>query len=157
MTEDPALTRIRSKVEAATARNAQRLGERAAQVRDEAAALVGEHPFAAVASGIAFGLLIGALIPKRKASAKAGALAGIVAEAALDLARKSWESASDIGRAGQHGIEHLGGRVSDGTAGLRREIGRVAENAADNLRSAGKQASQQAKSVTEKIGTHLRH
>ncbi|OCC24732.1 hypothetical protein MB02_04440 [Croceicoccus estronivorus] len=157
MTDDPQLKDIKQRVEAAETRNSQRLADRAAQAKNRVATFIGEHPVASIASGIAVGTLIGTLIPKRRASVKMGALAALVAEAGAEIAQRSWQSARNTGRAGQKSLEHLGDRVSDSTIGLREEIERFAEEAIENVRSAGKQASQQAKSVTGKIGSHLRH
>lgn len=165
MNDDAKLEQIRHRVDEASARNARRIADRASEARDGAVAFVSEHPIAAVAGGIAVGALAAALLPKRskrekaaaKAAAKPAAWIGIVAQAGLAIAERSLKSARKAQRAGQRNLEHLGDRVSDGTAGLRKGIGRFAEEAADNVRSAGQQASQQAKSVTEKIGSRLRH
>ena len=165
MTDDTKLHDIQQRVEQASARNARRLSAKASEARDNVSAFVGEHPFTAVAGGIAMGVLIGAILPKRRANAevksktkaKVHPWVGLAAEAALAIVQRSWDSAQTAGRAGQRSLEDLGDRVSDGTAGLRKGIGRFAEEAAQNVRSASQQASQQAKSVTDKIGSHLRH
>lgn len=157
MNDDPRLQQIQQRVETAMARNARRLSDRAGKARTDAAAFVGENPFTAIAGGIAVGMLIGALIPKRKVGAKASALAGVVADIGATLARRVWDYTRNASLAGQKSLEHLGDRVTDGTTGLRKEIGRIAEGTAENVRSAGQKASQQAKSVTGKIGSHLRH
>jgi ElaB/YqjD/DUF883 family membrane-anchored ribosome-binding protein len=165
MNDDAKLEQIRQRVDQASTRNARRLAERAGEARDSAAAFVAEHPLATVAGGIAVGALIAAVLPRRskrdkagaKATAKPAAWIGILAQAGLAIAERSVKSARKARRAGQRSLEHLGDRVSDGTAGLRKEIGRFAEETAGNVRNAGQQASQQARSVTEKIGSHLRH
>ncbi len=127
MNDDAKLEQIRHRVDEASARNARRIADRASEARDGAVAFVSEHPIAAVAGGIAVGALAAALLPKRskrekaaaKAAAKPAAWIGIVAQAGLAIAERSLKSARKAQRAGQRNLEHLGDRVSDGTAGLR--------------------------------------
>ena len=152
MTNQPKLDEMREKVSAAASRNASRF-----PLRAEIKSYVDEHPFTVVAGGIAVGLLVGALLPKRAGGKKFGALAGISTDLALKLMHNGWEVAKTTGRAGQKNLELLGERVSDGTADLRHGIGKFSDRTLNSARAAGRNASQQAKSVTDKLASHLRH
>lgn len=152
MTNQPKLDEIKEKVSAASSRNTSRLSMRA-----EIKNYLDEHPFTAVAGGIAVGLLIGTLLPRRTGGRTIGAFAGISGDLALKLMHHGWEVAKTTRRAGQKNLELLGERVSDGTADLRQEIGKFADQTLVSARAAGRNASQQAKSVSDKLASHLRH
>ncbi len=166
MSDDAKLQNIQERVREASTRNARRLADRAGEARDSATAFVSEHPLAALASGIAVGAAIAVLLPRRRAEKveaepdhlKTNAVkwAALAAEAALAFVQQGLDSARTAGQTGQQKLEDLGERVSDGTAGLRKDIGRFTEEAAHNVRAAGEQASQQAKSVAGRIGSRFR-
>lgn len=174
MSTDTKLQAMQERVQEASERNARRIADRASAVRDSTAEFVGRHPGKAVAGGLLAGVIIAVALPKlnrrrKKAAASAAATttsdvrnkalkwAALAADAAITFAQQSIDSARDAGHAGQKSLDQLGDRVTDGTAGLRKEIGRYAGEAAHNVRSAGEQASQQAKSVASRISARLRH
>ena len=167
MSTDNKLHEMQERVQQASERNARRFADRASDARDSAAEFVGQHPGKAVAGGLLAGALIAVVLPKlarrRKPEihadnrTKALKWVALAADAAITLAQQSLDSARSAGHAGQRSLDQLGDRVTDGTAGLRKEIGRFADEAAHNVRSAGEQASQQAKSVADRIGARLRH
>lgn len=157
MNDHSRLEDIQRRVEAASARNM----DRTSRLRQRTATFIDKHPIATVASGLVAGAIVAAFLPKRQANPKNSARARkwslLAIDTGLALAQRSWQSARAAGRAGQESLEQLGDRVSDGTAGLRKGIGRLTEDTARNVLNAGQQASQQVKSVSERIGSHLRH
>lgn len=167
MNADNKLQDMQERVREASDRNARRIADRAGDVRDSAAEFVGQNPGKAVAGGLLAGALIAVVLPRltrrKKAEVpadtrtKALKWAALAAEAVVTFAQQSIDNARDAGHAGQKSLDQLGDRVTDGTAGLRKEIGRFAGEAAHNVRSAGEQASQQAKSVADRIGARFRH
>ena len=165
MNADPKLQEMQRRVQDASARNSRRLAERAGEARENAVAFVGDHPFTAIAGGVVAGAVLATLLPKRRHRAQSEPedtrtqtikWLALAADAVIAFAQQSLDSARSAGHAGQKRIEHLGERVSDGTAGLRKEIGRFADEATQNVRSAGEQASQQAKSVAGRFGSRFR-
>ncbi len=165
MNADPKLQEMQQRVQDASARNTRRLAERAGEARENAVAFVGDHPFTAIAGGLVAGAALATLLPKRRRRARSEPedtrtrtikWLALAADAVIAFAQQGLDSARSAGHAGQKSIEHLGERVSDGTAGLRKEIGRFADEATQNVRSAGEQASQQAKSVAGRFGSRFR-
>lgn len=167
MNADSKLHEMQERVREASERNARRISNRAEEVRENASTFVNNHPVATVAGGLVIGALVAVVLPrlarqKQTATpgdtrAKALKWVALAADAAVTFAQQSLDSARTAGHAGQQSLEHLGDRVTDGTAGLRKDIGRFAGEAAHNVRSASEQASQQAKSVADRIGARLRH
>lgn len=157
MSDNSRLEDIQRRIETASARNT----DRASRLRQRTATFIDKHPIATVASGLVAGALLAAFLPKGRLSAKNATRTRkwslLAIDTGLALAQRSWQSARAAGRAGQESFEQLGDRVSDGTAGLRKGIGRFTEDTARTLLNTGQQASQQVKSVSERIGSHLRH
>lgn len=98
MNELMARAYLENAIERANTRNtarraAQDLKLRAARTRDGAGNFIADHPFVAVAGGIAVGLLIGSLLPGRKLGPAARALAAMATRAGMDYGRQALKNA----------------------------------------------------------------
>lgn len=151
---------LEKRIETAQQRNGRRLAEQAARARDNMAGFVGSHPFASLAAAVGAGMVLGVFFPRAagaKLGRKAGTIATLAAELGLAYSRNALKSAQQAGHAGREQLEEIGESIVDSTAGLRHEIGRLAEEAALNAREAGRTVGERASSVADKIGSRMRH
>jgi ElaB/YqjD/DUF883 family membrane-anchored ribosome-binding protein len=148
MTEADKRDRLRERIEAAEARNAERsLGDYARDAAEGATDFVKRHPFTAVAGVAVIGLAIGAMTrPGRRAGKKAGkrasAFASYAAEIGLAYATGLLDKAGEAGKAGQSRLGELGGAAAerghdaaDAAQRLSRQIADKAGRSMKNLRS----------------------
>lgn len=156
--ETPEREAIKQRIEAAQERNEKRssasdlldtAGKKAGEAKDKAVAFAKEHPYAAVAGGVAVGVLVAAMFkaPRRAAArtgVKAAGLAAIGSEIALAMASQFLDQAGTATRAGAEKIGDVGDHLGDTARAARRKAGFIAGNASDNARISARET---AKSV----------
>jgi len=123
-------------------RAAQDLKLRASKARDETAAVIANHPFAAVGAALAAGLVIGSLIPGRKLGARAGTFATIAREYGVARLRRAFTEAGLLANTGsdaeegrsQEEEESVFGRVRALTARAGQHVGDYRRELRDRLK-----------------------
>ena len=104
MNFEPRRHELWNRIEAAQARNARKLAERAAATRDSAIRLAKEHPLKLIGGALAIGAMAALLIPKgnrRFLGRKSSALASMVARLAADYATSARTAMKSARAAGQ--------------------------------------------------------
>lgn len=151
MNFEPRRHELWNRIEAAQARNAAKLAERAAATRDGAIRLAKEHPLKLIGGAVAVGALAAMLIPKgnrRFVGRKSSALAGLAVQLATDYAASARTAMKSARAAGQETAAGLAETLMDRATGLRQEADRLTGEASDLARDI---RAQVAKKVSARI------
>ncbi|MEZ5688598.1 MAG: hypothetical protein R3E21_07430 [Caenibius sp.] len=145
---------LRTRVEAARERNADRLANTARRVRDDAKQIVREHPVAVIGSAIAIGAVLAAFLPRRNRkfiAAKSAALGASGGKVAIDLAMKAVTAMIAAGAASRDSIKAAGNSAMDSAHGMGQELERLAVEATDKAREIGENAATRGSNVASKV------
>ncbi len=147
MHHDETRQEIRHRLAMGEASLLDRVGETAIEAKDRVTAFVREHPLTTIGAALAIGVLISGLFersPTRRAGRKAAGLATVGAEAVVAFLHEALESAGDaansagrtageLGRAGAHRAEDLGGTLADTMRSLRHDAADALDSAGDSF------------------------
>lgn len=152
---DPApQTDLRSRVEAASARNVQRLAARARDARDSAEQIVREHPVAVIGGAIAIGAVLAAVLPRRNRrfiASKGAAIGSGGGKLLLELAMKAAAALAATSRSSKDRIITIGESAMDSAQGMSHEIDRLASGAAERTREMGESIAARGSEVAAKV------
>lgn len=158
MTMQPNRQELWSKIETAQRRNTQRAADQLTKARDNVAGLVQEHPFVALAGGIAVGALLATLLPKssrRRLGSKAASFAGLAVQIAGDYGLAARKTARTAAQSGQEQIERLGTSLVDSSVQLRDDLDKLADTASDNARKLRNTITNKSSDVAQKVTKRL--
>lgn len=157
MTTDPdpdPQSDLRSRVEAANARNAQRLASRARDARDSAERIVREHPVAVIGGAIAIGAVLAAVLPRRNRrfiARKGSAIGAGTGKLLLDLAMKAAAAAASASQSSKGRIITMRESAMDSAQGMSHEIDRLASGATERTRELGENIAARGSEVAAKV------
>ncbi len=142
MTAPDKRAELKSKIEAAEQRNADRsLSDYARDAADGATSFVKEHPITTLIGGLAIGAIVASILPgpgrrmRKKATARSAVMAGTLADLALTYGTKFLESAEESAKSGQERMGDLGETIADSAREASRSASKKASKALGELRS----------------------
>ncbi len=156
MTVDEKRDELRSRIEEAEARNAERsIADYARNARDETVSFVKRHPVAAVTGALALGAVLALAVPRRgrkfslSMGRKIGVLGTLAAEIGLNYGLNMLDAGASAARSGKNRIEEFGDTMASNARSLGRTAGERASGANDAVKTL-------RKSLTRKAGGALR-
>lgn len=151
---------LKSKVEAAQKRNADRsLGDYARDAGNSATSFVKEHPITTLVGGLAVGALIASFIPgpgkrlRKQATARSAVLAGALGELALTYGTQFLQGAEKAANTGRDKLGGVGEVIGESARSAANGASTAAETAGDSARDLGKAAVRTLKDLRSRM-TH---
>jgi ElaB/YqjD/DUF883 family membrane-anchored ribosome-binding protein len=129
------------------ARNSASVGERLADMRDDAVEFAREHPLKTVAAGVLLGVAISALFPRsptRKAARAGTDWLKMAGEMGMLYGARALDAAEDAGIHGLDRVQDMGDAAGAKARRLRRSAAFNAANASDSVGALGRRAQHKA-------------